>query len=132
MAMRSFIKTSDMSLAKVTSQMHRRLEFLRGKLIEDLEQGAKSFVYKNMYRDLDEGELARLHAAVRKFGNNWLLYVRRQTADCPHGTVRIAAPGLMIGYIDHFAFSPKNEPLGHNTEGWLELCKRAYTLRSAS
>jgi predicted Zn-dependent protease len=132
MAMRSFIRTDEMSLDKVTKQICRRLQFLRGKLIEDLEQGAKIFVYKNMYRNLTDDELARLHKAVRSYGDNMFLYVRYETADRPTGAVEIAGDGLMIGYIDHFSFSPDDEPIGPATEGWLAVCRRALQIWSVS
>jgi tetratricopeptide (TPR) repeat protein len=126
MAMRSFIRTDEVTLDKVSKQVHRRLQFLREKLIEDLESGRKIFVYKNMFRNLTDIELSRLHSAVRAYGNNTLFYVRYEKPDRQNGTVETIAPGLMVGYMDHFAFSPTNEPLGHNTEGWLALCKSAY------
>ena len=44
------------------------------------------------------------------------------------GTVEIAQPGLLVGYIDHFAFSPKDEPLGDASLSWLALCREAYRL----
>jgi hypothetical protein len=126
MAMRSFIKINDVALDKVTKQVHRRLQFLRNKLIEDLEQGTKIFVYKNMFRNLTNEELARLHVAMRAYGKNTLLYVRYARPDRPNGTVEVTAPGLMIGYIDHFAYSPEDKPLGPNSESWLALCQASY------
>jgi len=126
MAMRSFIKTADVTLDKITRLMHRRLQFLRTKLIEDLVQGTKIFVYKNMFRNLTDAELTRLHAAVRSYGNNTLFYVRYETPIHPNGAVETPKPGLMIGYIDHFAYSPADERLEYATPSWLTLCHHAY------
>jgi tetratricopeptide (TPR) repeat protein len=130
MAMRSFIRTDEVTREKVTKMMHKRLQFLRTKLIEDLERGDKIFVYKNLYRDLTDEELGRLHAAVRSYGDNTLLYVRYEQPGRPSGTVEIAGAGLMIGYIDHFAFSPDDQPLESADEGWLAVCRRAFQLWS--
>ena len=69
MAMRTFVKTADASLERMTTAVCRRLQFLRRKLIEDLETGAKIFVFKNLQRNLTQSELERLHAAVRAFGD---------------------------------------------------------------
>jgi len=45
MAMRSFVKVAEVDQERMTKQVCRRLQFLRQKLIEDLEAGEKIFVY---------------------------------------------------------------------------------------
>jgi tetratricopeptide (TPR) repeat protein len=130
MAMRSFIKTEEVAHDKVTRQMYRRLQFLRTKLIEDLEQSEKIFVYKNMFRNLTGEELGRLHSAVRSYGDNTLLYIRYEKPGRPNGTVEVAGAGLIIGYIDHFSFSPTEEHLGDVTADFLTLCQGAYRMWS--
>ena len=131
MAMRSFIKTADVNFEQMTGQARRRLEFLRRKMIGDLEAGEKLFVYKNMFRNLTDAEVARLHAAVRSYGDTTLFYVRYEDAAHPFGTVEEPAPGLFIGYIDRFAHSPQDKPLGPATTSWYTLCDRAWGLYEA-
>jgi tetratricopeptide (TPR) repeat protein len=128
MAMRSFVKTADVDQERMTKQVCRRLVFLRRKLINDLEAGEKIFVYKNMVRNLTEAELNRLHAAVRAYGDSTLFYVRYADETHPAGTVEATEPGLLIGYIDHFAYSPEDKPMGPANHAWLALCERAYRL----
>lgn len=141
MAMRTFMSAGmsagmstgmsagDLSEADIHDRTCRRLQFLRQKLIDDLRAGEKIFVYKVQERNLTKKEIARLHQALRRYGDNTLLYVRYADAAHPNGTVETAAPGLLIGSIDHFAFSPDEVLLGIDTGSWLRLCRNALTLR---
>jgi hypothetical protein len=128
MAMRCFIFADKVPYDKMFVQACRRLQYLRRKLIEDLKAGEKIFVFKNMRENLNETDLARLHAAVRRYGRNTLLYVRYQDAQNPNGTVRVKANGLMVGYVDRFTFSAKEENLGPATDSWTGVCRAAYRL----
>jgi tetratricopeptide (TPR) repeat protein len=128
MAMRTFIKGDAESYETMVELACRRLQYLRDKLIDDLTTGDKIFVYKNLVRNLTDTELTRLYSAVRSYGDSTLFYVRYEDQDHRNGTVEVAGPGLMIGYIDHFAFSPEDKPLGSARESWLALCRQAYPL----
>ena len=128
MAMRSFIKTDGVSPEQAASDICRRHQSLRPKLIDDLEGGEKIFVFKDIHRNLTGAEIDRLHAAVRAYGDLTLFYVRYADETHPPGTVQASAPGLLIGYIDHFAFSPDNKPIGLSDGSWLTLCERAAWL----
>jgi tetratricopeptide (TPR) repeat protein len=129
MAMRSFIKTDRSDITEATSEVCRRLQSRRQTLIKELEAGEKIFVFKNMHRNLSDAEINRLHAAIRAYGSSALFYVRYADETHPPGTVEAVAPGLLIGYIDHFAFSPDNQPIGSSETSWLALCERAARLR---
>ncbi len=128
MAQGFHVPASRISLADAKRQICRRQCFLRRKLLEDLRNGEKIFVFKNLARPLAEDELARLHAAMRRYGDNMLFYVRIEDALHPNGTVDIVAPGLMVGYIDHFSHSATDEHLGLSIESWSALCRRAYSI----
>ena len=129
MFMRAFIYEDEMPYERMWKQAQRRLGYLRDKLIGDLESGSKIFVYRVTARNLEPGELARLHAAMRRYGDNMLLYVRYEDAAHPNGTVELAAPGLMVGYIDRFKISPEGQ-LSANppSASWLAICNRAHAL----
>jgi hypothetical protein len=108
------------------------LQFLSRKLIEDLEQGNKIFVYRLTDRHLSDAELDRLHAATRAYGDNTLLYVRYQDAEHPNGTVELVKPGLMIGYIDRFKMSRTGElSAAPPTASWLKICQNAFEIWTA-
>jgi tetratricopeptide (TPR) repeat protein len=128
MARRSFVKTDAFSVDQARLEICHRLQSLRDKLIADLRAGEKIFVFRNMHRDLSEAEIGQIHAAVRAYGDTTLLYVRRFDSDHPAGTVEVTAPGLLIGFIDHFAYSPDNQPVGPAEEDWYALCERAFLM----
>jgi hypothetical protein len=128
MAMRTFVPADDLPEEKRRERVCRRLQFLKRKLIEDLRSGDKVFVFKVIKRNLLSAELDRIHRAMRRYGDNTLLYVRYEDAEHPNGTVEIAKPGLMIGYIDHFCFSPDNVNLGMPIHSWLRLCTKVHEL----
>ncbi len=104
--------------------MCQRMSFLSRKLIEDLEDGDKIFVYRYAGPMPEEAELARLAAAVNGFGRNVLFFVcRAGDGDQPLG-VRRVHDGLMVGTIDWFASDRPACPW--NIEGWTRLCRSAY------
>ena len=78
------------------------------------------------------GLLERLHAAVRRHGDNTLFYIRYEDPDHPNGTVEVRAPGLLVGYIDHFSHTPDTDKLiAPAHDQLLALCRRAHALWSA-
>jgi len=130
--MRTFIYEDEVSFEKMYAASCRRMQFLARKLVEDLEQGNKIFVYRLTDRNLSEAELDRLHAAMRVYGDNTLLYVRYETAEHPNGTVELDKPGLIVGYIDRFRLSPADEIAAvPPTESWLTICQNAWHLWTA-
>jgi tetratricopeptide (TPR) repeat protein len=127
MAMRSFEKIAT-GIDRATAKICQRLVALRQRLIADLERGEKIFVFRNMHRNLTEPEVNRLYAAIRAYGDATLFYVCYGVEDHPAGTVEVLAPGLLVGFVDHFAFSRDNRPIGSSDESWLKICKRALQL----
>jgi len=128
MAMRCFIPADEVPYEKMVTQACRRIQFLRRKLIDDLEAGEKIFVFKSLTRNLTDEELARLHRATRRYGSNTLLYVRYEDAENPNGSVRVAGPGLMIGYVDRFSFSRDDKDLGSAVDRWAAVCRKAHAI----
>jgi hypothetical protein len=130
MAMRTFVHTDEVPFDRMTRQVTKRLGYLRRKLIDDLRDGSKIFVYKNMKRNLTEAELDRLHRAVRAYGKNVLLYIRYEDPEHPNQTVHIDRPGLLVGYIDHFSHTPDTDQyIGAANDSLLAICQHACTLR---
>jgi hypothetical protein len=69
---------------------------------------------------------------MRSYGDNTLLYVRHEDAGHPNGTVALAGPGLLVGYIDRFKVSRSGEISASSpTASWLQICKNAWELWSA-
>jgi tetratricopeptide (TPR) repeat protein len=133
MFMRAFIYEDQAPFDKMQVSALNRLRFLTRKLIEDLEQGTKIFVFRLTDRNLTDAEVDALHAAVRGYGNNTLLYVRYEDADHPNGTVEAVKPGLLMGYVDRFKMSHTGQlSAAPPTASWLAVCRNAYALWRAS
>ena len=102
-----------------------RLPLLKRKLIEDFEQGSKIFVYRGM-QPLSPTLVWRLFAALRQFGPATLLWVERQDAKHPAGTVEVLGDGLLKGYIDRFA--PGDNAHDLSLDCWIALCRAALSI----
>jgi hypothetical protein len=106
--------------------IHRReakqLPLLRRKLIEDLEERRKIFVYHGMH-PLPEPLVRRLAAALRVYGPTTLLWVELYDSEHPAGTVERIGEGLLKGHIDRFA--PGDNAHDLSLEAWVALCRAA-------
>ena len=106
----------------------KRLPFLRRKLIEDLEEAGKIFVYRGMHR-LPQPLVLRLVAAVRTYGPATLLWVEQQDRDHPASSVEWIVPGLLKGYIDRFA--PAENAHALSLDCWIAICRNALKAAQA-
>lgn len=131
MSMHTFVKAKDVEETKFFSESCRRIQYLRDKLMDDLRSGAKIFVYKVTARNLTDEELYAIHAAMRAYGDTWLLALRYACDAFPNGTVRALKPGLMAGYIDRFNVSRAGELLSLPIDSWLAICRAAKALRES-
>src|SRR5208282_2964949 len=96
-------------------QMRRRLRYLSRKLLEDLQEGEKIFVFKAY--DLTDDEMEAVHRAVRRHGPGQLLFVRRPDADHPTGSVEPRADRVWVGYIQ--PGGAKDKPF---RDAWVKVC----------
>jgi tetratricopeptide (TPR) repeat protein len=131
MNMHSFVYDHEITFDKMYAASCRRLRYLSGKLIDDLEKAEKIFVYRWTKGNLTADQIDLLETAVRQYGNSTILYVCYSDITHPNGSVEILRPGLMIGYMERFMDSPEGRttpsPAVHS---WLAVCKSAYTLWS--
>jgi hypothetical protein len=103
----------------------KRLPLLRRKLIEDIEEGHKIFVYRGMRR-LPQPLILRLVAAMQAYGPAILLWVELEDSDHPTGTVEALTDGLLKGYIDRFA--PGENAHALSLDAWITICRNAWLL----
>ena len=129
MEMHSFRYVDEIAFDQMYVASCRRLRFLAGKLIGDLEAGEKIFVYSASGRTLTTDQVDALHAAMRSYGDNTLLFVRHEDTDYPNGTVVAMKPGLMIGYLDRFRLARDGSwTLSPAMASWQAVCRAAYGL----
>lgn len=110
---------------EICRREQRHLPFLRDKLVRDLEEGRKIFVYHGM-EPLSRACALQLLLALRSYGPATLLWVERQQVGHPAGSVEWVAPGLAKGYMDRFA--PGDDAHDLSIHCWLALCRAAYRL----
>lgn len=118
--MHTFIHPEQMREEEALRRMHRRVVFLRKKLLEDLEEGEKIFVYVDSQR-ASQMDLLHLHAAIRAYGPGSLLYV---TADPTRaGTVETLAPGLFHARLPRRGNDGPQWNI--DFENWIKICLAA-------
>jgi len=126
MMMHTFVYTDEVPFDKMFQQICRRLAYLRRKLLDDLANGEKIFVWRCVPLNLPDEELNRLHTAMRRHGDNTLLYVRYDDEAHPNGTVEPVKPGLLVGYVDRFITARDGTVGAPATQNWLRICRNAY------
>lgn len=115
MAMHTFIRETGDDREKRLVSVCRRLRFLRDKLLADLAEAHKIFVY-GCTEPLNDDEIQPLWHAIRAYGKNRLLLVRGADASNPAGSVRLLADGFVAGYVD------KLDVGAPSFDVWLTIC----------
>ncbi|HEY0425076.1 MAG TPA: glycosyltransferase family 61 protein [Rhodopila sp.] len=104
-----------------------RLGFLRRKLLEDLETGEKTWVWKSQATTTRD-QLQPLLAALRALGPNTLLWVTEADATHAAGTIEPLERDFVKGYIERFA--PYEAVTDIDFRSWIEVCRRADECRN--
>ena len=128
MAMHTFLMAAEVTIGpeRLHAQMCRRMRFLKDKFIEDLSLGQKLLVYR-CWETIPDNQLHRLFAALRRYGDNTLLYVRAGAPPDRIGHVERAQPGLLLGDIDRFV-NPEEGWDTLSVDAWLAVCRNAHGL----
>lgn len=98
MGYHTFIKTGDMREEDFLRKQAIYARFLARKLLEDIRDGNKIFVY-NRREWLHDEEILVLWAAIRRVGCANLLVTRPADFNHPGGSVSVMGPGLFVGYV---------------------------------
>ena len=110
----------------VHAQQTRKLQFLKRKFLEDIQDGQKIFV-RTCRREFNAAEeMIPLFMALNRDRANILLWVVYADETHPTGSVESIATGLFIGYIDTFA--PEADASNLSVDAWLSICANAYVL----
>ena len=120
---------SDYETATVSEDDARRglcvmLGFLRDKLLEDLGDGRKIFVFRMLDEVADPALVARLAAAVSRHGPGTLLFLQPGDRDEVHRL----APNLLLGTATRFASNGENRGFEWQWDKWRHLCQQALEL----
>ena len=126
----TFIKADDAPADLVLKQSLRRLTFLRAKLLEDLEQGEKVFVFKTT-RDEGSDALIALHEALSAYNRATLLCVTLEDETHKRGTIDMLRPGLFVGRAAMFMDAGSGEERGIDSDLWRALCEEVMVWHDA-
>lgn len=104
-----------------------RIPQLARMLIENLEDGSRLFVFHDAGGS-PLAEVKRLVDALRKYGDNTLLWVTTAGDSKKIGKVEPLAPNLMVGYIDRFQPLREVTPEGVSLPTWLSIAREAHLI----
>lgn len=121
----AWVLAEEMSPEAVHQREVRRLPLLVRKLIEDLKQAEKIFIFHGM-GPLSDADAQGLLDRLRRFGPNTLLWLELADAAHPAGTVGRVGEGLLKGYMDRFA--PGENAHDLSLDCWVAVCREAYRL----
>ncbi len=113
-------------LERVQKNEYIRVGVLCKALLEELRDHNKLFVY----HDAGASELAdirRLVLALRKYGNNTLLWIVGAPTAEQIGETRQIEPGLIQGYVSGFQTGPIN-PISPHLQSWVKVACRAHQI----
>ena len=127
-SMHTFVK-ADSERPKLHAQMCRRIRFLTGLLLDQLDAGEKIFVYKPRDGRMSDDEARALFDSMSGYKRPRLLCVRQEDA-ASAGTVRLVEPGFAIGAISRVAPGAFHEKILY--EEWRQICSQASTLMLAA
>jgi len=122
----TFTYRGDVQADQFLAKQIKRMEYLRQKLVSDLEEAEKIFVFIDPVKR-SEAQIEALRQAFRARSSGSLLYVR--TADDPSkvATVEDAGDGVLLGYIERLGKQAGQWDI--DFESWLTICEKTAELR---
>jgi hypothetical protein len=118
-------KVGEVDLDRLMKQQTRVVSFLARKLIDDLEEPSKIFVFRQN-EPLSAIDLIDLRLAIAAYGPGRLLWVQPACPGHPPGSVALVDERLMIGYVRRLAGRETVPDL--DFESWMTVLRRAYRL----
>ena len=133
----TFIPRSENDEAGLLIKLRKRTTFLRDKLLAELRQGNKVFVFRPSDGAIDDHTISRMHAALRRHGNAWLMCVRNADDGQEEDSFEDRGDGLLVGVMLADAASrgdrhPSGPAAVKNYPRWLTLCRAALIARDQS
>jgi hypothetical protein len=116
-------KPNEVGEADILRSGRATLRLLRRKLLRDIADARRIFVFKSLVPVFAEADMHRLHAALRRIGPASLLCVALAPAGETVGGAKCLADGLYCGYVDRFV--TRAGPF----DQWLSICAATMALR---
>lgn len=125
LSMHTFVAEHEMTFERMHEKSCQRLQFLSRKLIDDLRNGEKIFLYNFSLRNLVDAEISQIFEQICRYGNNNLVCIRKADAAHSPGLVEELEPRLLVGYLDHFFTLDEGGRIHKVSEIWDTICYRA-------
>ncbi len=106
-----------------------RIRFLRRKLLDDLREGTKIWVWRH-FEITDPARVAPLLDELRARGPNTLLWILAANEDHPSGTVERLAPDFFKGYVRRLA--TYETATDFDADPWYDVCEQVYNMRETT
>jgi tetratricopeptide (TPR) repeat protein len=128
----SYIGILEANKAQAAEIVRKRLSFMRKKLVRDIEEGEKIFVYKEWNFRISDNEIHSISRALRRINrSNKLLVVKLFDQNHAPGEVVMVNNYLAIGYLEVDAASASLEHVP--IESWRKICSTvAHNFSAAS
>lgn len=126
--MHCFVRKDSVDPEKFLSQQISRINFLKRKLIEDLESAEKIFVYKSSY-GTDERDIINLHEVLCQFGANTLLVVQKCSDANSPGSTKILRPNIILGYVETL-YNQIDSPIDFSS--WKKIMELSYRYKASN
>jgi len=127
--MHSFVQKGAVDELKFLRQQVTRIGYLKRKIVEDLREGRKIFVYKSSLSGIEDEMARRMHAALERYGPNMLLIVQKAGKNQTGGSVRLLADRIMVGYVNTLYDGP-DSPI--DFDSWRVILQLALRQKQAS
>ena len=122
----TFIPSLEKSREQVFSSAQKRMRYLRDKLIADLENAEKIFVFKHDDQPLTQAAVDALSRAIRAYGPGNVLCVCPLEEGYPESSLELRAPGVWVGRLD---FSGGPDDWKKRLPAWWHLCHQLSVQR---
>jgi hypothetical protein len=116
----TWVYTDQMDEATLIQQNEIKINYLKRKFIEELDDGEKIFVYRRSI-PTPFSEIIALHTALNQYGAAKLFWVSEAGPGQAYGSVEWYGKRLLRGYIEKIP----NDDLPGTAEAWLTLCRNA-------
>ena len=119
----TFVPYNEEQFPRIFSRQTAAVQFLRERLLQDLEEPWKILVYKPRDGVIADHESYALRLAIESIGDAPLICVRVPDDEAAIGTVERISRGLYVGNIARVSPTARKDEI--DFPGWLTLCRLA-------
>jgi len=128
--MHTFIREADMPADVALDKMMRRIRYLRTKLLRDLAEGEKVFVYKKGDGNLSLAEAQEIARAMQAgYPKSKIILARLSKENNPPGSLQIIDDRVAYAHLSVFSFPLRSDAIRYDE--WRQICMAVFQTRWA-